>query len=64
MFELHVGMTKSELISYRNHPLDNLHYLVENNIPIILVCGTAESVVPYEENGEVLKKFMKRIIVS
>ena len=36
MFELHVGMTKSELISYRNHPLDNLHYLVENNIPIIV----------------------------
>ena len=39
------------LLGYRNHPLDNIKYLVENKIPCFLVCGDSDDVVPYDENG-------------
>lgn len=53
-FISHKGMTLSELLSYRNHPLDKLGDLVKENIPVILVCGDSDTVVPYEENGKLL----------
>lgn len=46
------GINTSELIGYRNHPLDNISKLIENNIPVILVSGDSDTVVPYEENGK------------
>lgn len=51
-FYSHTGMSIAELLSYRNHPLDHLPRLVEHNIPIILVSGDSDAVVPYEENGK------------
>lgn len=50
-FQNHKGMDLIELLSYREHPLDYIPSLVENNIPIILVSGDADTVVPYDENG-------------
>lgn len=41
----------SELLSYREMPLDKLHILIENKIPIVLVAGDSDTVVPYCENG-------------
>ena len=46
------GMTLIDLMSYRDHPLDNITKLIENKIPVILVCGDSDDVVPYEENGK------------
>lgn len=51
------GMTMSELIGYRNHPLDRFPDLLKAKTPIILVCGDSDSVVPYEENGKLLYDF-------
>ena len=59
-FYSHTGVTMSELIGYRNHPLDNLSKLVKNNIPVILVSGDSDTVVPYDENG----KFLNDIYVE
>lgn len=53
-FEKNTGMTLSKLLGYRNHPLDNIPKLIENKIPIILVCGDSDKTVPYEENGKLL----------
>lgn len=58
-FQTNMGMTKSELICYRNHPIDNMKALLDNNIPIFLVCGDSDKTVPYCENGEVLDKYYR-----
>jgi len=50
------GMTLNDLTVYRNHPLDNIHYLVENKIPVILVAGDSDGTVPYDENGIFVKE--------
>jgi len=51
-FSAHTGMGLGELLAYRNHPLDHLPALVAHNIPIILVSGDSDTVVPYDENGK------------
>lgn len=62
-----VNTTLSKLISYRNHPIDVMHVVLENDIPIVMVVGDSDTVVPYEENGALLEKLYKenggRIIV-
>lgn len=45
------GMSLSQLICYREHPLDNLDILIANKIPAILVYGKDDDIVPYCENG-------------
>lgn len=56
-FVRHTGMTKSDLINYRNHPIDCVDVLVNNHIPIFLVVGDSDDVVPYVENGKVLYEY-------
>lgn len=51
------GMTLSELICYREHPIDKMHLLLENKIPVILVYGDSDETVPYCENGALLEKY-------
>lgn len=53
------GMDLPQLISYREHPIDKMPLLLENKIPIILVYGDSDSIVPYEENGAVLEKYYR-----
>lgn len=47
------GMTKADLINYRNHPMDKIPQLLESKIPVMLVCGDSDYIVPYKENGAV-----------
>ena len=51
------GMNLSELICYREHPIDKMNLLLKNNIPIIMVYGDSDDVVPYDENGAILEKY-------
>ncbi len=51
------GIDLSRLICYREHPIDKIHLLLENKIPVILLYGTDDTTVPYEENGAVLEKY-------
>ena len=60
MFPEFLEATKIELpklICYREHPIDKMNLLLQNNIPIILVYGMSDDVVPYEENGAILEKY-------
>jgi pimeloyl-ACP methyl ester carboxylesterase len=54
------GRTKVEMLSYREHPIDKMPILLENDIPIVLVAGDSDDVVPYEENGALLERFYKQ----
>ena len=58
-FKSATGMTLSELISYREHPLDKIPTIFNNNIPIVLVYGDTDDVVPYNENGMLLENYYK-----
>lgn len=58
-FENALNMTLSELLSFRNHPLDNFEPLIKNNIPVILVAGDSDKTVPFDENGALLEKYYK-----
>lgn len=53
------GMTLSQLICYREHPIDKVYLLLKNEIPVLMVYGTADNTVPYDENGAVLEKYYK-----
>lgn len=54
------GITKSQLLSYRENPIDKMHVLLENDIPVVMVSGDADTVVPYAENGAILEKYYKK----
>jgi len=49
----------SQLLTYRDMPMDHLHELVENRIPVILVSGDSDQLVPYVENGILLERAYK-----
>ena len=53
------GMTKGMLLNYRNHPIDNVGPILENKIPVMLVCGDSDDLVPYDENGMYLSNILK-----
>lgn len=53
------GFNKSTILNFRKSPIDNMEPLIENNIPIIMLYGDADIVVPYEENGQVLEDYYK-----
>lgn len=47
-------LTRTQLLSFRNHPLDHIPELVAHRIPLLLVCGDSDHIVSYEENGLLL----------
>ncbi len=53
------GMDLSALICYRKHPIDKMPLLLKSRIPIMLVYGDSDDVVPYEENGALLERYYK-----
>ncbi len=53
------GITLSELISYREHPIDKMDALLQSQIPIIMVYGGDDNIVPYDENGAILEKYYR-----
>lgn len=55
-FEKAYGMTKRDLLTYREHPLDKVHILIENKKPVFMVYGDSDLCVPYCENGISLEK--------
>lgn len=55
-----LGLTDiSQLLAYRDMPLDKLGALVEAKIPVVMVTGDSDQVVPYCENGIFLEKAYK-----
>ena len=46
----------SELINYRELPLDKIPQLIACKIPVVMVAGDSDQTVPYHENGIYLQK--------
>ena len=53
-------MSMSEMLAYRDHPIDKMHILLGRDIPIVMVSGDADTVVPYHENGALLEDYYRR----
>ncbi len=54
------GWTRSDMINYRKHPIDYVDCLIEHQIPVFLVSGDSDGMVPYHENGKYLaEKYAK-----
>ena len=49
----------SQLIAFRDMPLDRIGTLVVNKIPVVMVSGDSDQTVPYCENGIYLEKAYK-----
>ena len=54
------GRTLVDLINYRNHPIDNVDPIIKNKIPVMLICGDKDPIVPYNENGKLLQEKLLR----
>lgn len=51
------GMSSdAEMLKAKVSPIDLLGPLAKANVPILMVCGTVDKAVPYEENGAIMKK--------
>ena len=58
-FESAWGMTKTDLLTFRAHPIDYLDKLVENKVKIYMAYGDCDKTVPYLENGIALERKYK-----
>ena len=54
------GKTKSEMLSYRDHPLDHLPTLLAHDLPVVLVAGDSDRTVPYVENGALVEQAYRK----
>ena len=54
------GITLSELTYYRENPIDKMPLLLKNKLPVIMVYGDSDTVVPYCENGAILEKYYRK----
>lgn len=52
------GYTVVDMINYRNHPIDCIQPIIDNKIPVFLIAGDSDTVVPFKENGAVLYEKM------
>ena len=58
-FYKNTGITLSELLNYRNHPIDRIPEVLAADIPIFMAAGDVDEVVPYTENGAYVEKYYK-----
>lgn len=56
-FHKATGLSKSDMLSYREHPIDKMDILLKNELPIVLVAGGGDTIVPYVENGRLLYEY-------
>ena len=53
------GMTEGSFKNFRFSPIDNLEEFSRNNIPVLIVAGGSDSVVPYKDNCLKMVDFYK-----
>ncbi len=54
-------LTETEALRYEDNPAQRLQPLVAQNVPILIVSGNADDVVPYEENAGIVEKNYKEM---
>lgn len=53
------GLDIPTVLTWRNHPIDKIPILAEHRIPVAMVYGDMDNIVPYNENGIVLEKYYR-----
>jgi len=53
--------SEAEALAYAKNPVDNLAPLAKAKVPVFLLCGDADDVVPYPENGAVAKERYEKL---
>ncbi|MBM4039135.1 MAG: alpha/beta hydrolase [Planctomycetes bacterium] len=53
--------SEAEALAYKKNPIDNLEPLAKAKVPIFLLCGDADDVVPFEENGAIVHERYRRL---
>lgn len=48
-------ITRAKLLDFKNHPMNAIDTVIEHKIPIIMLYGTEDNTVIYEENGKILE---------
>ena len=48
------GLTQEQALAYRQNPIDVLAPIAAARIPILSICGDADTVVPFEENTVII----------
>ena len=54
-----LGLDRTTVLTYKQNPVDRLEELLALGVPVALVAGDSDRVVPYCENGEYLEKTYK-----
>lgn len=54
------GLDRTTVKDFRGNPVDRLQDLLELRIPVALVAGDSDRVVPYEENGRYLEEVYRK----
>lgn len=60
-FEQAMGISLSQLLGSREHPLDYVPAMVASKVPLFLVAGDSDGVVPYCENGELVDRIYRKM---
>jgi sialidase-1 len=55
------GLTEEQALEYRHNPIDNLEPLARAVVPVLHVCGTADTVVPMPENSDIVEQRYKKL---
>ncbi len=50
------GLTAEQALEYKHNPIDSLEPLARAVVPVLHVCGTADTVVPMKENSDIIEK--------
>jgi hypothetical protein len=50
------GLSKESASAFKGNPLDQIEPVAQARIPIVMVCGDADEVVPFEENAAILAR--------
>ena len=59
MCKMHYGLTEETAKDFDMNPVDRVDLLLKTGIPVILVAGDADTVVPYDENGKYLESYFR-----
>ncbi len=54
-----MGLGLSDMLNFRNHPIDQKENLLKSGVPIMLVSGDSDKTVPFCENGQLLWDYYK-----
>ncbi|MBN2313281.1 MAG: prolyl oligopeptidase family serine peptidase [Sedimentisphaerales bacterium] len=55
------GLTEEQALTYKHNPVDNLEPLTRSVVPVLHVCGTADTVVPMSENTDIIEQRYQKL---